>query len=257
MGNSFFDRDSRFSEFRGNKSILSALEEIAKTKNLLLDLKENLSVDSIASSLGVETSDLLLIINEKSGTLPLFLSAHPEYAPKAPNKTGRPGWMNGKMSELDVRESLAKGVDPFGIIMKAIAGLHGEILHLINIFEPVPLYSALGRKGFEHFSEQKDGIWHIYFFNTGAEQHIQPQGFFHPHQDLTDQGKNVVDVRGLEPPQPMVKILEALEHLPNGETLLVHHFRRPKHLYPKLEEKGYTVETEEAGEDHIILRIHK
>ncbi len=255
MGNNFFDKGSRYSEFKDSKSILSAFEEIARTKDISLDLKGDSSVDDIASSLGVETADLLLIINEKSGTLPLFLSAHPEYAPKAPVAEGRPDWMNGKMSELDVRNSIAKGVDPFGIIMKAVSDLRGEILHLINVFEPVPLYSALGRKGFEHFSEQKDGVWHIYFFNTGVKQQTQPQGFFHPHQE--EQGKNTVDVRGLEPPQPMVKILEALADLPENETLLVHHFRRPKHLYPKLEEKGYTVETEEAGTDHIILRIHK
>jgi len=126
MGNNFFDKGSRYSEFKDSKSILSAFEEIARTKDISLDLKGDSSVDDIASSLGVETADLLLIINEKSGTLPLFLSAHPEYAPKAPVAEGRPDWMNGKMSELDVRNSIAKGVDPFGIIMKAVSDLRGR-----------------------------------------------------------------------------------------------------------------------------------
>ncbi len=256
MGN-FLDRNNRLSDFIDKPAISSALIEIAKAKGIDSDFDKNLTVDELANLLDVEAADLLLVINEKNGTLPLLLSAHPELAPKSAKKE-RPDWLDkAEIFDLDVRGYIAKGADPFGIIMKAVSELDGKILHLINIFEPAPLYSVLGRKGFDHYAEEKDGIWHIYFYNTGIKnQPEQSEGIFKPHQ--TQKSENyTIDVRGLEPPEPMVKIFEALEGLPEGETLTVHHFRRPKHLYPRLEEKGYKVETNQIADDHIILKIYK
>lgn len=52
-----------------------------------------------------------------------------------------------------------------------------------------------------------------------------------------------LDARGLEPPQPMMKILEALATLPAEATLAAHTDRQPLLLYPRLEQRGYTYET--------------
>lgn len=49
----------------------------------------------------------------------------------------------------------------------------------------------------------------------------------------------VLDVRQLDPPEPLVRILEAIEHLPPGEYLHVRHRREPYPLYAILEESGY------------------
>lgn len=64
-----------------------------------------------------------------------------------------------------------------------------------------------------------------------------------------------IDVSHLPPPLPMVRILETLRDLGPGETLLVHHSRRPIHLYPKLDALGCTHETTEVGPRKIRVRI--
>ena len=253
----FLNKNSHLADFIDNGTTKSTLIEIAESKNVSIDFDKNPTIAELADLLDVETPDLLLVMNEKNGTLPLFLSAHPELAPKATSKE-KPDWIDkADIIDLDVRDDIAHGRDPFGAIMKAISGIGGNILHLINIFEPAPLYSVLERKGFDHYSEEKEGIWHIYFFNTGIKQQSPESGsIFKPHQEEWP-NNHTIDVRGLEPPQPMVKIFEALETLPKGEVLTVHHFKRPKHLYPRLEEQGYVVETNQVSDDHIILKIHK
>ncbi|MCC6180097.1 MAG: DUF2249 domain-containing protein [Chloroflexi bacterium] len=66
-----------------------------------------------------------------------------------------------------------------------------------------------------------------------------------------------IDVSHLPPPLPMVRILETLRELGDGETLLVRHTRRPIHLYPKLEELGCTHETVERDPKQIEVLITK
>ncbi len=84
---------------------------------------------------------------------------------KTDNKTDEPQWLGkNEQIDLDVRPSLSKGVDPFGVIMQTIAGLNGRILHIISSFETAPLYEILSRQGFEHYAKEKDGVWHIYFY---------------------------------------------------------------------------------------------
>lgn len=48
-----------------------------------------------------------------------------------------------------------------------------------------------------------------------------------------------IDNRGLEPPQPMVRILEALPNLGPGDRLVVQMDREPLLLYPELERRGF------------------
>jgi uncharacterized protein (DUF2249 family) len=65
-----------------------------------------------------------------------------------------------------------------------------------------------------------------------------------------------LDVRGLEPPLPMVRVLERLDGLPAGAALTVLHERRPLFLYPQLEERGFQHETDEPepGLVRIVIR---
>lgn len=57
-----------------------------------------------------------------------------------------------------------------------------------------------------------------------------------------------LDVRDLEPPEPMTRILSLLPDLGPNDRLEVTHFREPKPLYPKLEEAGFVHEIEKLGE---------
>lgn len=57
-----------------------------------------------------------------------------------------------------------------------------------------------------------------------------------------------LDVRDMEPPEPMVQILSRLPDLGPNDRLEVTIFREPKPLYPKLEEAGFAHEIEKLGE---------
>jgi uncharacterized protein (DUF2249 family) len=64
-----------------------------------------------------------------------------------------------------------------------------------------------------------------------------------------------VDARGLEPPQPLVAILEALGRLPQGGVLQARTDRRPMHLYPQLEARGFTGTSQEQDDGSFITHI--
>jgi uncharacterized protein (DUF2249 family) len=53
----------------------------------------------------------------------------------------------------------------------------------------------------------------------------------------------------------MVKILEALAALPAGAELRARTDRRPVHLYPHLEERGFAAESEEQSDGSFITHI--
>jgi TusA-related sulfurtransferase len=66
-----------------------------------------------------------------------------------------------------------------------------------------------------------------------------------------------LDVRGLEPPEPLVRVMEALETLPAGERLLLKIDCRPLPLYRILERNGYAYE-ERPGDDSLFaIMIYK
>ncbi len=165
--NRMIDKDSKVSEIKEKKEIISAVEEIAKVKGADLLLSDEVTMSDLAKKLGMDIEDLLLVVNEKNGSADEFYELYPKMR-KAKEKSGeRPDWlMSNEVVDLDVRPSLAKGVDPFGLIMQHINELNGRVLHIINSFETTPLYNVLGKQGFKHYSEVKNGVWHIYFFKT-------------------------------------------------------------------------------------------
>lgn len=167
-------------------------------------------------------------------------------------------FLNQNVVDLDVRAEVDSGSDPFKTIMTSVSSLkEGDVLHLINGFEPVPLYTVMKMKGYDHSTENKSGVWHMYFYKessaTVAETPVGRQGYAG-----TAEGKTVeVDVRGLEPPEPMVKILETLPQIGKGDLLLVHHHREPLMLYDKLEHLGYEASAEKITEGYYKVRITK
>ncbi|MFZ0996159.1 MAG: DUF2249 domain-containing protein [Candidatus Dormiibacterota bacterium] len=60
--------------------------------------------------------------------------------------------------ELDVRDLMARGEDPFAEIMEAVSKLaESEPLDLIAPLEPVPLYGVLATRGYGHRTEDLGG----------------------------------------------------------------------------------------------------
>lgn len=66
-----------------------------------------------------------------------------------------------------------------------------------------------------------------------------------------------LDNRGLEPPEPMMRTLAALEELPEGETLSIINDRRPMFLYEQLVEKGYKQVTTPQDDGSFLIEITK
>lgn len=66
---------------------------------------------------------------------------------------------------LDVRPILAEGGEPFVTIMETAIPLKtGETLLLVAPFEPVPLYQALGARGFTHETRKvSEAEWQVLF----------------------------------------------------------------------------------------------
>ena len=64
-----------------------------------------------------------------------------------------------------------------------------------------------------------------------------------------------LDVSGLEPPEPMERILDALATLPEGDRLRVHHHREPFPLYPLLKSLDYRWHTQQQGPDAFDILI--
>lgn len=157
---------------------------------------------------------------------------------------------------LDVREDIRRGQEPFARIMATVNALAPEqALVLHACFEPLPLLAALGKRGFASWSEQNaPDDWTVWFYREPPASPATVAGA--RAAASTDADTVVLDVRGLEPPEPMVQILERLDTLAPAQRFVVFHERRPMLLYPQLDERGFLHDTEELepGLVRIVIR---
>ena len=65
----------------------------------------------------------------------------------------------------------------------------------------------------------------------------------------------IVDCRELEPPEPMVKVLEAVNNMAADEAVLMIHRKMPRLLFSKLDELGFSHDVTEESEGLIKLLI--
>jgi uncharacterized protein (DUF2249 family) len=66
-----------------------------------------------------------------------------------------------------------------------------------------------------------------------------------------------IDARGLEPPEPLVRILTALEALPAGVRLRATTDRKPCHLFGEAERRGFHHETSEQPDGSWITLLRR
>jgi hypothetical protein len=64
-----------------------------------------------------------------------------------------------------------------------------------------------------------------------------------------------LDARELEPPQPLMRILEILETLPEGATLRARTRWRPSLLFAQLEDRGFAGESKEQPDGSYVTHI--
>ncbi|GIV95961.1 MAG: hypothetical protein KatS3mg057_0618 [Herpetosiphonaceae bacterium] len=200
------------------------------------------TVQQAAAIAGVDAEALLAALNtaiksEAPGTL------HPPAPtiarPRQPDP--EPDWLQiaGVEVSLDVREQNT----PLASIMRAVREVKpGEIFMLRNTFEPLPLYELLGGRGFAHWARQLgDQDWQIFFYRLS-------EGLpdLNPTEEALADAPLVLDHRGLDPPQPMIRTLKALKGVKPGGMLVIFTDRQPIFLYEALAEQGYRYETETA-----------
>ena len=65
----------------------------------------------------------------------------------------------------------------------------------------------------------------------------------------------IVDARGLEPPQPMQLVLQALDTLPRGEEVVLLLYREPYPLYNILAQNGFTHRCEHHDDGTFAIHI--
>lgn len=224
------------------------------------------TVAQAAEIAGMEPTDLVQSLNQAIGISAPVVEAEEE--PMSGGVTGSPPpWVDTAPveAEVDARPLQKTGQEPFSVIMAAVREVGvWHVLRLRNTFEPVPLYDVLGMRGFVHFARQHGpDDWEILFLNIGSGQAkptetgaaAKPEG---PALDWDVPSATLrIDVSELVPPEPLIRIMEALEQLPEGATLLVHHVRRPLHLYPRLDALGYQHETRDLGPGQVEILIKK
>lgn len=132
-----------------------------------------------------------------------------------------------RVVELDVRDFHSRGEEPFPIIMREISQLGpGDVLVLINTFEPHPLYEALKPLGFRSTSQQL-GPEHFRITFTRSNEADQP---------VTRGGNSMseaiaCDVRGLPPQDRHPLIFRTFSALNAGETMILLNDHDPKPLF--------------------------
>lgn len=167
-----------------------------------------------------------------------------------------------KLTELDVRDEIASGKDPFALIMDALKVMpEDNTLKLTNIFEPIPLINKLNKKGYKTFVDTSvDGVV-ITYFHKEQDMDIEEETRF-ASKDTFDKVKGFygekiveIDVRELEMPQPMVQTLANAESLKEGFALYVNHKKVPQYLIPELEERGmkYLIYEIEEGDVKLLI----
>ena len=66
-----------------------------------------------------------------------------------------------------------------------------------------------------------------------------------------------LDNRGLEPPNPVIRTLEALEGMGQGDVLVIHNDRVPVYLLPQLADEGASYEVATLPDGSARVRIVK
>ncbi|MBS1588665.1 MAG: DUF2249 domain-containing protein [Bacteroidetes bacterium] len=165
--------------------------------------------------------------------------------------------------EMDVRSLISSGTDPLRLIQQTVKELsEGQVLKIINSFEPIPLIKLLEKQGFLSFVETKsDDLIETYFYKTGNDSFqpidIKTESTGDWNELLQQFNGNLqhIDVRHLEMPQPMMTILEALEKLPRGKALYVQHKRIPVFLLTELKDRNFDFRIKEVKEGEVYLLI--
>ena len=212
------------------------------------------TVAQAAAMAGVAVDALLAALRRAAGEPEGAAAGGPSVTPpaRAPKPAALAALPAEALVHLDVREDIRRGAEPFARIMAAVKTLDRDRALVVRApFEPFPLYELLGRRGLLHWTEcRAPDDWSVWFYREagGAPPGAAPAR-------TAAAAPAVVDVRGLEPPEPMVRVLTALERLVPGQRIEILHDRRPTLLYPILDERGFEHATDEPEPGVVRIRV--
>lgn len=225
------------------------------------------TVEQAARMAGVDADELVARLNGHATTGAGMMSPTDEgIGVMTTDAEARPKALAGipadRIVEVDVRDELRAGREPFSHIMGALRTVPpGGAFSVRAIFEPVPLYAVMKKQGFAHWTETfAEDDWRVWFYPPAAAEGAPAPERAAGERNAGDAGDPegaviILDVRGLEPPEPMVRTLAALEELPAGATLVQINVRVPQFLLPMLEERGFTYHVREQEPDLVRVFI--
>ncbi|MBS4209406.1 DUF2249 domain-containing protein [Bacillus sp. FJAT-50079] len=169
--------------------------------------------------------------------------------------------------ELDVRPYLREKIEPFKIIMDTVKSLEMDDVFVLHAtFKPTPLLGVLKMRGFVNKVEKKEKDHWIVTFVNKKNRHllnIDPNEVIEPAsvspKKKTERAAKTIELdnRGLEPPQPMMRTLAALDRSQPGDQVLIHNDRVPVFLIEELNGLGYPFHVEEQTDGTAKVKIQK
>ena len=133
---------------------------------------------------------------------------------------------------------------------------------LVNDHDPIPLRYQ--------FEAEFEGAFTWEYLEKGPEQFRVkiaklraitqvPRAALSFKPTATDAGglDRVLDARGLEPPEPLVRILDALESLPPGKALRAQTDREPCHLFGAARERGFRATSQGQADGSWITTLER
>lgn len=166
-----------------------------------------------------------------------------------------------KPHDLDLRPMMAAGQEPFGSIMAAVDGLApGQPLRLTVPFRPVPLFQVMANRGYAVADRPLgDGAWEVVFSPVAAQPDTEGLAAGSSPSAIAWKAPiEELDLRDLDPPEPMVRILETLSQLQGGDVLFALLGREPTFLFPELAKRGHewAGNFDPEGRDYRLLVRH-
>lgn len=213
---------------------------------------------------GVPLPELLQALRQATGEPPpafddAGLAGGVSHLPISAATPQPPAWLDQDRvaARFDARPLHAEGQNPIAPILKAAKEVPvGSIFYLHNTFEPLPLYDVLAKQGFTPWARQNGPEdWEVFFHRGEPGREEMPPGDAGLAPGAPPVASLRVDVSQLTPPEPMMRILEALSQLEPGDTLLVRHVQRPLYLYARLDDMGHNHQTWEMGPGHVEILI--
>jgi hypothetical protein len=158
-------------------------------------------------------------------------------AETAVETTAAPSRCAEAISELDLAPLLKEGTDPLQTVLDALSNLQvAGVLKLKVPFRPNPLLKLLVKNGHGVVVfEETPGIWQVEIVNGGTP--------------------DVMDLRELESPEPLQRVLEEASALDGDEIFLARLPRFPSLLIPHLQQRGLDHVIHQEADGSVFIRV--